>query len=89
MKLAELIFESRKKNIQIMINGKEVPFGHPDHIADLSATLGGLERIRDCFQKGSGHRLIYAQTVGRLRKLIKELDSKLNREPVEDSATSL
>jgi len=74
---SELVQEHRKKNAVVVLNGKEVPFGHADHVSDMQATLAGLERIRDCYEHGSGNRLMYSQACGRLRKLIKDITEKV------------
>lgn len=70
------LLEFRKKNAKVLVDNREVDFGCPEHINDMVKTLNGLERIRDCFQAGSGNRLMYAQACSRLKRLIKSLADK-------------
>ena len=74
--VSNTILEFRKKDAKVVVDGKELPFGCSEHVADMQRTLAGLERIRDCFEVGSGNRLMYSQTCSRLRRLIKDLDQK-------------
>jgi len=73
------LLEYRKKNVVITINGEEMPFGSEKHLGDLNQTLMGLERLRDCFEVGSGNRLTYSQACSRLRKLIRDLTEKVTQ----------
>ncbi len=79
-KLQDIIFEGIRRE-SVLIDGQEVPFGHGTHVADMERTLAGLERVRDCYAKGSGHRLVYAHAVARLRKLINDLAAKQENAP--------
>lgn len=77
--------ESRKKNIKIQLNGREVDFGSDMHVVDLKRTLAGLERVRDCYELGSGARLQFAHACQRLKKLIQGLNPKETQEKVQES----
>ena len=77
--------ESRKKDVKIHLNGKEVDFGSDMHIVDLKRTLAGLERVRDCYELGSGARLQFAHACQRLKKLIQTLTPSENQAPAQES----
>lgn len=71
-----VLLEFRKKDAIVTIGDKTYPFGCTEHVDDMQRTLEGLERVRDCFEIGSGNRLMYSQACSRLRKLIKDLSAK-------------
>lgn len=73
----DLLFEAHnKKHIKITINGKEMPYGSPEHIDDMQKTLEGLQRTRDCYEKGSSGRLIFSQACTKLKKVLDSLQPK-------------
>lgn len=69
----ELVFEGMKTKMNVKINGKVFPFGSREHVRDLKAVLMGLEKLRDCYAKGSANRHVYANGCGKLRKLIQKM----------------
>lgn len=71
-----VLLEFRKKDAIVTLGDKSYPFGCVEHVADMQKTLEGLERVRDCFEIGSGNRLMYSQACSRLRKLIKDLSAR-------------
>lgn len=77
--------ESRKKDVKIHLNGKEVDFGSDMHVVDLKRTLAGLERVRDCYELGSGARLQFAHACQRLKKLIQNLSPQETQAQVQES----
>lgn len=78
----DLLGESRKKDHRILLNDREIDFGSDLHIVDLKRTLAGLERIRDCYHKGSGARLVFASASQRIRGLIDKLSPNIEKKTV-------
>ncbi len=68
-----MLLEKKNKDQIILIDGKEVMFGSDDHVADLERTLSGLDRVRNCFARGSANRHRYSQALGHLKKLVQTL----------------
>lgn len=67
------VTEGLKPKVNVTINGKQVNFGSRAHIMDLKRVLMGLERLKDCYAKGTANRHVYANSCTKLRRLIKKL----------------
>lgn len=74
--MIEYLSEQRKKDIKLVINGKEIPYGSPSHLVDMRKTLEGLERTRDCYEKGSSSRMVFSQACSRIKKILEDLTMK-------------
>lgn len=74
-KCEPLMTEKRKKDAKVLLDSGEVEFGHADHVADIKKTLAGLERLRDCYETGSGARMTFGLSCTRLRKLLSTLEN--------------
>lgn len=87
--LNELIKESVRKELNsqalneavkmsetvVICGGQEVPFGSPEHVADLQRTLDGLEVVKTHWDRGTSSRFVISSACARLRKLISKLSS--------------
>lgn len=82
------LFESRKKDATVTIGGRTVDFGSDIHKTDLKKTLAGLERLRDCYDKGSGPRLVFASACQRLRKLLKDMSPQDSQTTLQDQTST-
>jgi hypothetical protein len=84
------LYESRKKDATVTIGGRTVDFGSDIHKTDLKKTLAGLERLRDCYDKGSGPRLVFASACQRLRKLLKDMSPQQDsqQQSLQDQANT-
>jgi hypothetical protein len=67
------LLEKRNKTKKVvLLDGGEVEFGCPEHLGELKNTLIGLEKLRDCFNTGSGTRMIFANACSKIRKIIEQ-----------------
>lgn len=79
----EALTEGINPSSVVVVQGKEVPFGDKIHQQELAATLDCLERLRNCYPKGSAARQTYSHACTRLRKLLGVLAPKIETELAE------
>ena len=72
----EGLSEAISPSAVVLIQGKEVPFGDKLHQAELASTLECLEKLRNCYPKGSAARQTYSHACSRLRKLLASMTPK-------------
>jgi hypothetical protein len=61
-----LMIEARMREAD-MSDGSKVPWGSPEHVAELRSRIFDLSRWRDRQRKGSEARANYSRIVGRLK----------------------
>jgi hypothetical protein len=79
--LAERKFNSLKDLVEslnkpykdkIMVNGEEMEFGSPQHVAQIKIILGDLENMKNCYKRGSAIRLTLSGACTRLKQFLKD-----------------
>lgn len=68
----ELIIEKRLSETEVQVSdGKNVPFGHDDHVKDLEAGIADMARRRDAQRRGSEARATFARAIHRMKNELK------------------
>jgi hypothetical protein len=79
------IVESLNRPIKtsLVVNGKEVEFGSPEHITQITIVLNGLEDFKNCYKKGSSMRYTISNACGRIRKFLKDVEKRSDKTTAE------
>lgn len=79
-------FDPAKYGLEQEPKTKKVKLSSKAHISQLKKTIAHLEHLKSVFKAGTANRMVVSQACGKLKNLLRRLETKAPVQPVDNSA---